>query len=132
MKFNQGLIGVSMIFAMSAGALAQADTTLWQCTGDNVEGIAVSAEQNGKFPAGVSWDCWGGGGICERNVKATMERKDGKTIFNDPNFTLEIDNTPGRDGSYSGHISASGEGPSDMGGGLDIDESVNCTRGDSN
>jgi hypothetical protein len=133
MKLNQSFFGLSMILAMSASSLANAaDPVLWQCTGDNIEGISVSADQGGKYPAGVAWDCWGGGGICQTNAKTTLKNEGGKMVFNSADYTLEIDKNAGGDNSHDAHISATAQGPSDMGGGLDIDEDVTCTPGDSN
>jgi hypothetical protein len=137
-------LGVSLVFFVAMVSLnthaaeknrhiASSDA-LWSCTGDNIEGLAVSSGSGGKYSAGVSWDCFAGGGICERNVQAELIKpvaEGGSTIFRGQHFTLVLhtDAPAKKNGSVSAHISAIAPGPTDQGGGLSINENVYCTPG---
>jgi hypothetical protein len=119
-----------VLTAVVTFSLSSLGATLWNCSGQGIENLSVSADSS-ALSGNVQWDCWPGGGICTQNARLQVVSSDnGKIVYGGRGFRLTVLETPSENGTHRAHISAidTTDGK-DMGRGLSINQYVGCTKG---
>jgi hypothetical protein len=125
------VLSLAIVVMGFLSSTAFAATTVWQCSGANLEGLAIS-DMNGVQAGAVEWDCFHGGGICQqRSFVQSSRSQNGSMVYQGPYFRLTLfASTVSRNGAYRAHISATDmTDPNNSGRGFSLDEYVSCTRG---